>query len=647
MIRWIRAHGKAIGLGLVGLLVVVCGGGGWWLTHPPVEWSRLTLRVEPLAWQGDLSPAEQGEVLRAWAITALEDGEAWVGRLPPDETLALPASWQVLGAVRQDRGPALQVDTVWLALPPQSPEEAGRQLLRGLRRAGWYEPLGARLLRRWASLAAPPAPGFLPPEEALGSPTVSLCRREGARMAQAEVRLFRAPDDALVAMLSLVRHPYARYACAPPGLGLGLFFPLPPLPWVVQVPTLAPPPEMRVLGVDGHDLQPGTMLSSLEVQTQASPQETRQIFDAQLRADHWRLTEERTAGAVSWSAWKRRSLRGHRYQVRLFVVQHAPQRQRVILLFYEQGFLPALSSAEPLGTSRTPLVHGDLDSPSGRTFVEIWLTTQVPEASQVYAWGPERQPQTFAWPPEARALGGVERRYRNPWAGPAGSERQWLAQWPRQQGRPSLEEVWAAVGQHLRAAGWVALPQPSLGGWESLEERRVSQGSGWCLPKEGAQLWSEVYPYAAAQAWLLSFRLSSPSGAPPHCATEGRPIQDPLYQGRHALPSWHQALGQAEVFLQGTSWTPGEGSAGGTLTQWAWVRPRGGDPLPLLQALSQATEAQGWKPVAQGRAAETLWVRWERSAAEEESATHFVLGLWLLPVDEGWYLGEVSLTLQK
>lgn len=137
--------------------------------------------------------------MQAWAVAALEGGELWVGALPPDVALSLPEGWRVLGATRQGEDPAFAMESVWLELPPLAPDEAGRQVMRLLARAGWREPLGDRLVRRLVGLFGARPPGFLPlgfmpPEDSPVLPLGGDCLVPGAYLAHLTLQTERTPE---------------------------------------------------------------------------------------------------------------------------------------------------------------------------------------------------------------------------------------------------------------------------------------------------------------------------------------------------------------------------------------------------------------------------------------------------------------------
>ncbi len=641
--RW---QWKQVVLGLLALGVVVCGGGAWWFAHPTFPWEGVTTQLPPVVWEGHFSADEQQAVLPAWALATLEGGELWVGELPPDVSLALPQDWQVLGAIRQGASSAFMMESVWLELPPWPADQAGRQVLHVLSRAGWREPLGERLMRRITTLFGAQAPGFLPPGfvPPEGSPllsTIALCRREGEHMAQAEISLFRRQEGNLVAVIRFYR-PAGMVSCdALPWLPS---LPWPPLPFVVKVPTLIPPAEMPVLDMGGDSLIPGTYLAHLTLQTEQSPEAVRRHFDAQLQNAHWRLVTSHEGDKASWSVWQRRSLRGHHYEVRLFVIASGAERRRVTLLFRTRDVPEGLLSPRGSGSPKGVRIHGDLNTAQGKVFLETWLNTQAPEAAQAHLLAPEKAPQDVPFPEQAHLVGGVVLRFRNAWAGSPGV--QWLLLWPRQPEGPTQTQVLQTLQRLYADAGWKTLPNDQPLGWDSLAQPAMTQTKhlGWCSPKGNHQVWVAVSALPDGEGWLVAVQ-DTPLEGTTACAEARFTIEDPMYLFSHLLPDWTEARGQTcGLLLQGMSASAGGMDHHVALAQWAWVKPCEASVEAFAALLGQITQAQGWHLITQGGEGEVRWQRWQRTLDEEHLSGQVVLGLYWLPVGDGWYLGDLTLT---
>lgn len=113
---------------------------------------------------------------------------------------------------------------------------------------------------------------------------------------------------------------------------------------------------------------------------------------------------------------------------------------------------------------------------------------------------------------------------------------------------------------------------------------------------------------------------------------------DPDYRLVRMLPDWRAVRGQlCGVLPQGMSVTPGEMGTRWAITQWAWVKPCPDG----MAALHQAALAQDWQPLDEGAEDE---VRWQRTLSDENLARQVVLGLYGLPVGDGWYVSVLALT---
>ena len=632
MSRFSQSRRRA--LAAAGLLVVLLFGGMlWWLGHPPVPWERLTAQAKPLAWEGEGNEAGRAALLAAWVLAATPpDGEIWVQALPADTPLEAPPGWQILGASRVTTSATAIDEQIWLKAPAKStPEQAGRQLLRALQRAGWEEPGEERLNRRLATLPPPlrhRLTRFLrQPMPADAAPSILLCQDHG--QARANLTLVQQQGARLIAYLQIHRGSPPIGGCNSLLRALLSLTPVTmpgPLPGVVKMPTLKPPPDAQPVAISGPAPLEAAFISHIVLKTSRSPTALRRWFDDQMRAQHWQAVQTQDGTHIAWSAWQRRSLGGHRYQARLFVWENRQGWRTVALLLLPQRSFPKQAEV-PAATLR---IHGDLTSPAGQALASAWLLSMGNGRAR-FRLSPGKLPLApLNSLPLLQPLGRVHITYHFPLSG--SPEEEWLALTPRPaEGAP---QMLPALNAALQQAGWQPLPIERAGGWGSLVRPPFNAPRAhWCQPQYGDELTLWIHPWATPIKRLLDFRVHPGPGG--MGCKEAFDASDPVYLLNQHLPHWAGLSTYAAVRVTGVnfrgSMTPlGHNAA---ISQYAWVWPAG-DIAALVKALEQATTGQGWQRTAAWSENHAYWSQW-RHQPTPSNMSPIQMNIALFPLDDG------------
>ena len=638
---------------LLALALVPCiacfGLGVWWSRPSEVHLAQVPERPPSVTWEGEISQEEGLAWLRA-LVARDAPAEVWLGRLPPEISVALPEQARVVGGVKQ-MYPRFTNVRAWFRLPAD--QDALDSLMRALRRSGWREPVVARLIYRFAlgpGMGKPPG-GFVSGEGHLPSDLFRLyCGPEPGHFL--ELRLHRdaatgtlwgtlslqdltegaPPDmppppctwmDTLRFLAWAVRFPLAGI------LGLG---PDEALPGVVRLPRLTPPPNVRTEVAPILPWNPGRYVGHTWLWVpEGSYLEARRVMEhyaAQMKEQGWKEVDRQEDEAGFHTRWEKSSLLGRRWAVHLSVLRHGPTRVSAWLYMHraDQPLEPErILGREPAPQAPRITVHGQATSEALRAWLEHWWSGGPGAMQQVQAMPGSAAPEPPIPVPQAwHLLGAVRTQWRaSPWAPPPialGSETLWVYQ---AQGRP--EEERARMATLLEKAGWQVTPWSHDAGMargfvlrQETPDPSWDWGE-WCRPAAAGRPNQRVHlmvrPASEGTLWIYvtAFREGGTTPCPPSNAEIPEPELPPP---EGWLPTLF--LPREVRATYGPPLVPMSGSS-------VWL-----DAHALERVwtdLARQMEEQGWHMVREARSGPFRWSLWTRQ--REGRTLRLYLFAWL------------------